>query len=46
MAGDHFRAVMDVFGPAPAPVLTALIRDMTVHFGIGAVPGDSGAPSS
>lgn len=46
MAGDHYRAVMDVFGPAPAPVLTRLIRDMTVHFGISASPGDSGASSS
>ena len=46
LAGDHYRAVMEVFGPAPAPVLTALIRDMTGHFGITASPGDSGAPSS
>lgn len=46
MTGDHFRAVMDVFGPAPAPVLTRLIRDMTTHFGIGVSPGDSAASSS
>lgn len=46
LAGDHYREVMDVFGPAPATALTALIQDMVGHFGISASPGDSGALSS
>lgn len=46
LTGDHYREVMDTFGAAPGPVLLALLRDMTAHFGISASPGDSDAPSS
>lgn len=46
LTGDHYRDVMDVFGPAPAPALKALIQDLVDHFGISASPGDSVALSS
>lgn len=46
LCGEHYQDVIAVFGPGPAPALTALIQDMVGHFGISASPGDSGALSS
>lgn len=46
LCGDKFDDVIELVGPAPAQVLTALIGDMTEHFGMTAAPGDSGASSS